>query len=502
MYYVSTRDRNLKYTAAQAIVQGLSREGGLFTPAVLPRLPSGVLNDMTNMSYQQRAVYVLNGFLEDFGVMELTRFVEAAYGTSRFDHLDIAPVRQVDDSTHILELWHGPTCAFKDMALQLLPHLLTASLRKADEKKNACILVATSGDTGKGALEGFRDVSRTKILVFYPKDGVSEIQELQMKTQAGNNVGVCAVEGNFDDAQSGVKRLFSDEELRAELAEQGWFLSSANSIHWGRVLPQVVYYVSAYCDLIKNAAIRNGDSINVCVPTGNFGNILAAFYAKQMGVPFQKLICASNANNVLTEFLSTGVYDRNRPFHQTMSPSMDILISSNLERLLYSLSFGNDKLVKGYMDILAEHGRYEVTEEIKRGLDKHFAAGFCDDAATLATIGTVWKEREYLLDTHTAVAWNVLEQYRERTGDSTPALVASTASPFKFCDSVLVALGEAKLAKGIDLLDQLSGKTGLPVPAPLNALKTKQVRFDQCVAKEHMVSAVRNMLLDPNFKKE
>ena len=494
MYYVSTRDKNLKYTAAQAIAQGLSRDGGLFTPAVLPRLPSSALDDLTQMSYQQRAVYVLNCFLDGFGITELTRFTEAAYGNGKFDHPDVAPVRMVDSDTHVLELWHGPTCAFKDMALQMLPHLLTASLNKTEESKNVCILVATSGDTGKGALEGFKDVDRTKILVFYPKDGVSDIQELQMRTQEGENVGVCAVEGNFDDAQTGVKKLFSDEALRAELEEQGWFLSSANSINWGRVLPQVVYYISAYCDLIKSGAIRNGDTVNVCVPTGNFGNILAAFYAKNMGVPFGRLICASNANNVLTDFLTTGVYDRNRTFHQTISPSMDILISSNLERLLFNLSFGDDELVRGYMESLAETGRYEVDQEIKSGIDRHFAAGFCDDEQTRATIGKVWKERGYLLDTHTAVAWNVLEQYRAQTGDNTVALVASTASPFKFSDSVLAALGESEPASGIALLDQLAAKTGWPVPAPLDALRTKTPRFDLCVDKEHMVDAVRRTL--------
>ena len=494
MYYVSTRNKTLQYSAAQAISQGLSREGGLFTPAVLPRLPASVLGDMTEMSYQQRAVYVLNCFLENFGITEITKFAAAAYGNGKFDHPDVAPIRKVDDKTYTLELWHGPTCAFKDMALQMLPHLLTASMEKTEEKKDVCILVATSGDTGKGALEGFRDVERTKILVFYPKDGVSEIQELQMRTQEGSNVGVCAVEGNFDDAQTGVKRLFSDEALREELAEKGWFLSSANSINWGRVLPQVVYYVSAYCDLIKSGAIQNGDTVNVCVPTGNFGNILAAYYAKHMGVPFGRLICASNANNVLTDFLNTGIYDRNRPFHQTISPSMDILISSNLERLLFALSYGDDQLVKGYMDELSATGRYEVSEELKRGIAREFSAGFCDDETTKATIGKVWKERKYLLDTHTAVAWNVLEQYRKETGDNTIALVASTASPFKFADNVLSALGVSDLKSGMALLDQLSEKTGEKIPAPLDALRSKSPRFDLCVAKDHMVDAVRQTL--------
>ncbi len=380
------------------------------------------------------------------------------------------------------------------MALQMLPHLLSASLVKTQEDKTVCILVATSGDTGKAALEGFRDVPHTRILVFYPKDGVSAIQELQMKTQGGENVGVCAVEGNFDDAQTGVKTLFSDEALRRELAGRGYFLSSANSINWGRVLPQIVYYVSAYCDLVRDGKIENGDEINVCVPTGNFGNILAAFYAKQMGVPIKRLICASNSNNVLTDFLKTGIYDRNRTFFNTLSPSMDILISSNLERLLFSLSGENDAQVRGYMECLAETGRYEVSEELKRKLAQYFSAGFCDDDATKATIREMWEKHHYLIDTHTAVAFHVLEEYRRETGDDTLAIVASTASPFKFCDSVLDALGVTKIAEGTDVLDQLAEKTGVPAPAPLAGLKDQAVRFDQWVEKEQMVDKVLEML--------
>ncbi|MPM63562.1 Threonine synthase [bioreactor metagenome] len=357
-----------------------------------------------------------------------------------------------------------------------------------------CILVATSGDTGKAALEGFRDVDRTRILVFYPKDGVSDIQALQMQTQEGENVGVCAVEGNFDDAQTGVKRIFSDPQLRERLAGRGFFLSSANSINWGRVLPQIVYYVSAYCDLLRDGKIKAGEEINVCVPTGNFGNILAGYYAKLMGVPIKRLICASNSNNVLTDFLNTGVYDRNRQFYTTTSPSMDILISSNLERLLYSLSGEDDALVRGYMNELSATGRYEVSEPIKRKIAQHFSAGYCDDAATKATIRKLWDEQGYLIDTHTAVAFHVLEQYRAQTGDQTVTVVASTASPFKFCDSVLAALGVTELAEGTALLDQLAEKSGVPAPGPLAALKDKTIRFDQWTQKEHMVDKVLEML--------
>lgn len=495
MYYVSTRDNQIRMTAAQAIAQGLSREGGLLTPEVIMKLPPRALDTLKEMSYPQRAVYVMGPFLDGFSTAELNDFARRAYGPDRFDHPEVAPVRRVDENTFCLELWHGPTCAFKDMALQMLPHLLTASLKKSGEKKRVCVLVATSGDTGKGALEGFRDVDRTKILVFYPRNGVSAIQELQMTTQEGENVGVCAVDGNFDDAQAGVKKLFSDEVLREKLAGRRYFLSSANSINWGRVLPQIVYYVSAYCDLLKEEAIRDGELVNVCVPTGNFGDILAAYYAQCMGVPIGKLICASNANNVLTDFLETGVYDKNRPFHTTMSPSMDILVSSNLERLLFALTTQDAAQVAGYMDELAKTGRYEVTKPIKEKIQRLFAAGYCDDAQTQAQIAKVWREKKYLIDPHTAVGFHVLEQYRAKTGDMTPALIASTASPFKFCDSVLGALGVTELASGVDILDQLSQVTGQPVPAPLAGLKHKAPRFTKWVEKEQMMDEVLELLI-------
>lgn len=493
MQYISTRNKERSHTAAQAIAQGLSRDGGLLTPAYIPRLPKNALSDMTKMSYQQRAVYVMSLFLEDFSASELAGFAAKAYGPDKFDTSAVAPVRTLEDNLHCLELWHGPTCAFKDMALQMLPHLLTASLKKTQEDKTVCILVATSGDTGKGALEGFRDVDNTRILVFYPKDGVSAVQELQMNTQEGKNVGVCSVYGNFDDAQTGVKKLFSDESLREELANRGYFLSSANSINWGRVLPQLVYYVSAYCDLLRDGKLELGDPLNICVPTGNFGNILAAYYAKEMGVPIGKLVCASNSNNVLTDFLNTGVYDRNRTFHTTMSPSMDILISSNLERLLFAAT-QDDTQVREYMEQLAASGRYEVSDKVKRWIAKHFAAGCCDDAATQRVINQVYRQYNYLIDTHTAVAFDVVDQYRRSTGDETPMLVVSTASPFKFCDNVLGALGQTQIAPGLEVLDQLTQVTGLEAPAPLASLKTKTVRFNQSVAKENMVDMVLGML--------
>lgn len=493
MQYISTRDREQQFSASQAIAKGLADDGGLLTPVYLPKLPRRALEELKDMSYQQRAVYVMKLFLDEFTVKELTDFANAAYGPEKFDTPAVAPVRGLDSNTFCLELWHGPTCAFKDMALQMLPHLLTASLRKQEEEKTVCILVATSGDTGKGALEGFKDVDHTRILVFYPKDGVSAIQELQMVTQEGGNVGVCSVVGNFDDAQTGVKKLFSDEKLRQELAQRGFFLSSANSINWGRVLPQIVYYISAYCDLVRDEKIQLGDPINVCVPTGNFGNILAAYYAKDMGVPINKLICASNSNNVLTDFLRTGVYDRNRTFYNTMSPSMDILISSNLERLLYAIT-GEDQQVREYMDELNRTGRYEVSERVKEKIQRLFVGYCCDDTVTQKVISTIYRSFDYLIDPHTAVGFSALTQYREETGDMTPTVVASTASPFKFCDNVLGALGETNLRDGLDILDQLSEKTGQPVPAPLAGLRGKQPRFQRTEEKEHMVDAVLDML--------
>ena len=493
MQYISTRDREQQFSASQAIAKGLAEDGGLLTPVYLPKLPRRALEELTNMSYQQRAVYVMKLFLDEFSVKELTDFANAAYGPEKFDTPAVAPVRALDGNTYCLELWHGPTCAFKDMALQMLPHLLTASLRKQEEEKTVCILVATSGDTGKGALEGFRDVDHTKILVFYPKDGVSTIQELQMVTQEGANVGVCSVVGNFDDAQTGVKRLFSDEKLREQLARRGYFLSSANSINWGRVLPQIVYYISAYCDLLRDGRLELGDPVNVCVPTGNFGNILAAYYARDMGVPIQKLICASNSNNVLTDFLSTGTYDRNRTFFNTISPSMDILISSNLERLLLAIT-QEDSEVRGYMEQLNATGRYQVSDRVREKIQKLFKGYCCGDEETKRVIAAIHEKFGYLIDPHTAVGFSALSQYRAETGDETAAIVASTASPFKFCTDVLDALGVSDRAQGLDVLDQLSQVTGEPVPAPLAALRSKESRFRQTVEKEHMVDAVLGML--------
>ena len=493
MRYISTRDNTIQYSAAQAITQGLARDGGLLTPFFIPKLPGKALEDLRDMAYQQRAVYVMKQFLDEFSVKELTNFVNAAYGPDKFDTPAVAPVHTVDGDTHCLELWHGPTCAFKDMALQLLPKLLPTAAKKCGCKEEIAILVATSGDTGKAALEGFRDVPGTRILVFYPEDGVSRMQKRQMTTQQGENVAVMGIQGNFDDAQNGVKAIFGDEKMAAELLEKGFVLSSANSINWGRLVPQIVYYISAYCQLLADRELAPGEGVNFCVPTGNFGNILAAYYAKEMGLPIDQLICASNSNNVLTEFLREGVYDRNRQFYNTMSPSMDILISSNLERLLLALT-QDPAEVREYMTQLAETGRYKVSGRIQDRLQKRFKGYFCDDRETQRVIRTMFERHGYLIDTHTAVAFSALEQYRQETGDDAPAIVASTASPFKFCASVLEALGELAPASGLDALDQLSARTGQPVPAPLAGLRDKAVRFTQVVEKDHMLDAVRSLL--------
>ncbi len=495
MQYMSTRNRDIHYTSVQAISQGLATDGGLFIPAYIPKLPKNALQELGTMSYQQRAVYVMKIFLEEFSVRELTDFAKSAYSNEKYDSPAIAPVRKVMDDTFSLELWHGPTSAFKDMALQMLPHLLTASLRKQEERKIACVLVATSGDTGKGALAGFKDVPSTRVLVFYPEGGVSQVQELQMVTQEGENVGVTAVVGNFDDAQTGVKTLFQDEVLREELEKRGYFLSSANSINWGRVLPQIVYYVTAYSDLLRDGHIQPEELVNVCVPTGNFGNILAAYYAKLMGVPIDKLICASNENNVLTDFLKTGIYNKNREFFNTKSPSMDILVSSNLERLLFAVS-QDDKWVKGKMEELAEKGTYQVESDKFSRISSQFVGYYCNDTEVQRTIAEAYEKCDYLMDTHTAVAYHALAQYRAETKDTKKTIVVSTASPYKFCDSVLESLGVPldKQEKGLDALTQLANKTGEPVPVPLAELHGKPRRFSNVVAKEDMILAVREFL--------
>ena len=494
MNYTSTRDNSVKASAAYAIATGISPDGGLYVPESIPALTPDELMAAAKENYRDRAVRVLGKYLTDFTEEELRECVNGAY-TGKFGGEDVAPVVDIANNRFVLELWHGPTCAFKDMALQLLPHLLTRSVKKTCDGKEIVILVATSGDTGKAALEGFRDVPGTRIIVFYPVEGVSAIQKRQMVTQEGENVGVCAIKGNFDDAQTGVKRIFTDAEIAAELDKHNMAFSSANSINWGRLAPQIVYYISAYADLMNKGVIRMGDKVNVVVPTGNFGNILAAYYAKKMGLPIGKLVCASNANNVLTDFLRTGVYDRNRQFHTTISPSMDILISSNLERLIYDLSGCDSKRVKGWMDSLAATGRYEVDEDVKARISKLFWAGCCDDALTQATIREVFESEGYLSDTHTAVALNVYEQYTKEFGADIPTIIASTASPYKFAPAVLGAVAADKISDDeFDMLSALNEVSGVAAPAPLAGLKGKKIRFERVCDGSEMKETVLDML--------
>ncbi len=497
MQYCSTRNNDIKVTAAEAIKTGLSAEGGLFVPEEFPRVSINEIAALSDKNYRERAYFVLSKFLTDFTDAELKNCIDSAYTKAKFGTDAIAPLYKFDDETYFLELWHGPTCAFKDMALQILPHLLTVSMRKTNEDKEVVILVATSGDTGKAALEGFKDVDGTKIIVFYPDNGVSEIQKLQMATQDGNNVSVCAVKGNFDDAQSGVKKIFTDEEYKERLAAGKHCLSSANSINWGRLVPQIVYYFSAYADMLKADEIKAGDEINVVVPTGNFGNILAAYYAKKMGLPIRKFICASNENNVLTDFIKTGEYDKNREFHTTISPSMDILISSNLERFLYDLSGCDDKLIAEWMNQLNTTGVYKISSDVNEKLTALFDADCANDKETEETIKSCFEKTGYVMDTHTAVAKNVYDKYVSRTGDTTKTVIASTASPFKFNQSVIIALEGHNAVIGKDeftLLDHLSEVSHMDIPASLAELKTKPVIFDQVAEKDQMRQVVSEFL--------
>lgn len=495
MLYTSTRDKNVKVTSAEAIAQGISKDGGLFVPMEIPAISKEFVDSLVPLSYIERAKKVLSLYLTDYTADEIDMCVSGAYAEGKFSSEKVSPIKRTSDGKNILELWRGPTCAFKDMALQLLPYLLTVAAKKTVADKTIVILVATSGDTGKAALEGFKDVPGTKIMVFYPNDGVSPMQKLQMTTQAGENVCVCAINGNFDDAQNGVKAIFTDKDVAKKLDENGMMFSSANSINWGRLVPQIVYYISAYCDLIENGTIKNGDEINVVVPTGNFGNILAAYYAKKMGIPVGKLICASNANNVLTDFLKTGVYDRNRSFYTTTSPSMDILISSNLERLLFHLSGENDETIREWMGQLSSCGKYEISEDIKAQVTALFDAGCCDDEGTAETIKAYY-EKGYLCDTHTAVAVNVYDEYTKATGDKTETVIASTANPYKFSAAVLKAVkGEAPAdADEFEQVDLLKSTTGEVCPEQLATLKGKTPRFTDCCNKEDMVNMVYNML--------
>lgn len=496
--YESTRGGNESITSAEAIKRGIAPNGGLYVPRELQGLTLKEIEDLVDMTYTQRATFILKYFLDDFSEEELNECVNNAY-SDKFTNEQIAPVVELNESLFLLELWHGPTCAFKDMALQILPHLLVKSMKKTGEQSEVIILVATSGDTGKAALEGFADVEGTRIIVFYPDNGVSEVQKYQMITQTGKNVKVFGVKGNFDDTQTGVKRIFTDKALTSMLETKNLKFSSANSINWGRLVPQIVYYFSAYADLIKQKRIDAGDKINFVVPTGNFGNILAGFYAAHMGLPVNKFICASNDNNVLTDFIRTGCYDKRREFIKTVSPSMDILISSNLERLLYEITGHNDQKVSYWMSQLNENGSYDIGEKYTNDIKKYFWAGWSNQDETLKTIECVYSDYKYVLDTHTAVAVDVYDKYVITTGDLTPSVVISTASPFKFNNSVCKALfGESKIAdkSEFELLEILSKECDLPIPAGLAGLDKKKVLHNSVCEKQDMKNVVIQSLLE------
>jgi len=488
MKYISTRNSGGEaVSSAQAIKQGLAPDGGLYMPEEIPDFTEADFKELCKLDYAGRAAYIMSRFLTDYTYEELLEDCKAAYGPDRFPD-GAAPLHMLGSNIRLLELWHGPTSAFKDMALQIMPKLLSRALKKTGEERTAFILVATSGDTGKAALEGYRDVDGVKIMVFYPVDGVSSIQKLQMATQEGNNVSVCAVRGNFDDAQSGVKKIFTDSEAAELLDHNGYFFSSANSINWGRLVPQVVYYISAYCDMLNCGDIALGDEINICVPTGNFGNIFAAYIAKQTGLPIGRFICASNRNNVLTNFFETGAYDRNREFFTTMSPSMDILISSNLERLLYLI--GGSQRTAEYMKKLSETGKYVIDDDIKREIDRSFTGAFCDEPETAMTIKKVYERHGYLCDTHTAVGLNCALRYLATSGDRRKILVASTASPYKFAPNVYRSLTGETLASEFETINALSAMTNTKVPTPLASLLDKKVRFDKTIDPEDMAGEV------------
>ncbi|HEY5583886.1 MAG TPA: threonine synthase [Ruminiclostridium sp.] len=497
MLYRSTRGNCANISSAEAIKRGLASDGGLFVPEKVIPFDNDQILKMSEMSYQERALNILEGYLDDYTLSELKDCVNKAYTTQKFESESIAPLHKLYDSVNILELWHGPTSAFKDMALQILPHLLVKALQKTGEKGEVVILVATSGDTGKAALEGFKDVKGTKIIVFFPSEGVSQIQRMQMITQEGSNVYSIAVNGNFDDAQNGVKRIFTDEDISALLEENGYKFSSANSINWGRLLPQIVYYFSAYADMLKNQEIKIGEKVNFVIPTGNFGNILAAYYALQMGLPINKLICASNDNNVVTDFIISGIYNRNREFKKTLSPSMDILISSNLERLLYLVTNSNSEMVCNWMNKLKNDGSYKVDQDTKKKIQSVFWASYSNDNDTLKTIESVYQETGYVIDTHTAVAVDVYDKYVISTSDVTKAVIVSTASPFKFNESVVKAIAGEEAVAGkseFELLSVLSEKSGLKIPGPLKELDKKPILHKGVCEPNEMINKVKEVL--------
>ena len=491
MFYRSTRDDNVKVTASQAILKGLAADGGLFVPESIPSLDKS-LEELSKMNYKEVAYEVMKLMLDDFTEEELKSCIDRAYD-SKFDTEEMTPLVKVENE-YFLELFHGATIAFKDMALSILPHLLTTSAKKNNVKNEIVILTATSGDTGKAALAGFANVPGTKIIVFYPKNGVSPIQEKQMVTQKGDNTYVIGIKGNFDDAQTGVKNIFSDKELEKVMNDAGFQFSSANSINIGRLVPQIVYYVYAYAKLLANGEIKDGEKINVVVPTGNFGNILAAFYAKNMGLPINKFICASNENKVLYDFFTTGEYDRNREFVLTTSPSMDLLISSNLERLIYRIAGNNAAKNAELMASLKSEGKYKITDDMKAQL-ADFYGNYATEAEDAATIKKIYEDCGYVIDTHTSVAATVYDKYRKETGDTTKTVIASTASPYKFTRSVMNAIDSKYDSMGdFELVDELSKISNVKVPNAIEEIRTAPVLHDTVCDSDKMCDEVKKIL--------
>ncbi len=491
LLYKSTRSKSVEIEASKAIVKGLADDGGLYVPTSFPKLDKD-FKEISAMGYKQVAYYVMNKFLKDFTEEELKNCIEKAYD-EKFDTELIAPIVKKED-VYFLELFHGATLAFKDMALSILPHLLKTSVKKQNIDKEVVILTATSGDTGKAALEGFDSVDGTSIIVFFPENGVSEVQKRQMVTQAGENTHVVGIHGNFDDAQTAIKEVLNDTEFKKLLDENNFMFSSANSINIGRLVPQVVYYVNTYAKLLKDGEIQDGEKINVVVPTGNFGNILAAYYAKKMGTPIGKLICASNQNNVLTDFINTGVYDRRREFLTTISPSMDILVSSNLERLLFELSGSKEEAVKEMMDSLKEKGVYEINSDMKKSLED-FYGGYAGDEDTLKAIESFYEKTKYVMDTHTAVAYSVYEKYKAETGDTTKSIIASTASPFKFPKSVNDALNFGdKNMNDFELIEKLAQFAGIEVPNGAKDLDKKEIKHTKVCQKDEIKKTISEIL--------
>ena len=489
MRYLSTRGNAYIEESYTAITKGLADDGGLFLPSIIPRINIEQLCKK-NLSYNDTAYEVLNAFLSDYGKDTLKKCIRSAYDNS-FDSPDVTPLVKLDDENYVLELWHGPTAAFKDIALQLLPYLLVEGKHKLNLDEETVILVATSGDTGKAALAGFMDVDDTRVLCFYPKDGVAQLQEIQMNTQKGKNVHVVSVEGNFDDTQTGVKAIFLDSEQNEKLKQNGMAFSSANSINFGRLCPQIVYYFSAYCQLVKMGEIDMGDEIDVVVPTGNFGNILSGWYAKQMGVPIGRLVCASNQNNILTDFLHGGTYDTNRDFYKTMSPSMDILISSNLERLLFEVSSKDAHLINSLMESLKKDGKYTLDAKVLKNISKDFDGGYATEDETLKAIKRVWDKHNYLMDTHTAVAYSVCQNAKQSPNKK---VILSTANPYKFPDSALKALGYEVHQDGFDNIKSLENATGIKAPQSISSLSDAKILHCESVTIDEMTDALDRII--------